>query len=174
LHRPALYDDPKRFGPVLEALGRLGRRLPLLFAAHPRTRASILTLYGGHTGGIRLIESQGYLDFVKLQAGARLVLTDSGGVQEETTVLGVPCMTLRDNTERPVTVTDGTNHLVGLDPGQILRCAEQILSVRPPLRRPALWDGDTAERIVKVLMTGSPPEITRRSASRALSPTGEP
>jgi UDP-N-acetylglucosamine 2-epimerase (non-hydrolysing) len=174
LHRPAMVDDPERFGPVLEALSRIGRRLPLLFAAHPRTRASIAGVLGWSDSGIRLIEPQGYLDFLKLQVSARLVLTDSGGVQEETTVLGVPCMTLRENTERPVTVTEGTNRLVGLDPDRILRCAEQILRVRQPSRRPALWDGHTAERIVKVLTTGSPPEITRPPVIRALSPSGEP
>jgi UDP-N-acetylglucosamine 2-epimerase (non-hydrolysing) len=173
LHRPALVDDPKRLGPVLEALGRVGRRLPLLFAAHPRTRASIAALCG-RTDGVRLIEPQGYLGFLKLQASARLVLTDSGGVQEETTVLGVPCMTLRDNTERPVTVTEGTNRVVGLDPDQIVRCAEQALCAPRPSGRPALWDGHTAERIVQVLTNGSPPEITRPPVARALSPAGKP
>jgi UDP-N-acetylglucosamine 2-epimerase (non-hydrolysing) len=174
LHRPALVDDPERLGPVLEALGRIGRRLPLLFAAHPRTRASIATLWGGRTNGVRLIEPQGYLGFLRLQASARLVLTDSGGVQEETTVLGVPCMTLRDNTERPITVTEGTNRLAGLDPDRIVHCAEQALRAPEPSGRPALWDGHTAERIVQVLTKGSPPEMTRPPVIRPLSPAGKP
>jgi len=101
-----------------------------------------------------VIEPLGYLDFVALEASARIVLTDSGGVQEETTVLGVPCLTLRDTTERPVTVTEGTNTLVGRDPQRIVSEARRVLRDGVPPRRPALWDGQAGERIAAVL-TGS-------------------
>ena len=102
--------------------------------------------------GVRIIPALGYLDFLALQAGARLVLTDSGGVQEETTVLGVPCLTLRENTERPLTVTEGTNTVVGLDPRRIVAEARRVLRDGVPPRRPALWDGQAAERIADVLV----------------------
>jgi UDP-N-acetylglucosamine 2-epimerase (non-hydrolysing) len=151
LHRPALVDEPGRFGPVLEALSHVGERLPLLFPAHPRTRATLEALDIGRKGNIRVVEPEGYIGFLKLQAAARLVLTDSGGVQEETTVLGVPCLTLRENTERPITILEGTNRLVGLDPDRIIRHAEQALAATRAPRRPALWDGHAAERIVGVL-----------------------
>ncbi|MBV5329479.1 MAG: UDP-N-acetylglucosamine 2-epimerase, partial [Chlorobium sp.] len=98
------------------------------------------------------VEPLGYIDFLKLVSEARIVLTDSGGIQEETTVLGVPCITLRKNTERPVTVTEGTNHLAGVEPGDILRITNFVLSNwQKPDRLPALWDGKAAERIVSVL-----------------------
>jgi UDP-N-acetylglucosamine 2-epimerase (non-hydrolysing) len=107
-----------------------------------------------------VIPAAGYLDFIALQASARLVLTDSGGVQEETTVLGVPCLTLRDNTERPVTLSEGTNHLVGRDPGRIVAAAREVLAAAPPPRRPALWDGHAGQRIAAALLadagTGAP------------------
>jgi UDP-N-acetylglucosamine 2-epimerase (non-hydrolysing) len=162
LHRPALVDDPERFRPVLQALSYIGRRLPLLFPAHPRARAALDALGIGRISSIRVIEPEGYIGFLKLQAAARLVLTDSGGVQEETTVLGVPCLTLRENTERPITILEGTNQLVGLEPDRIISHAEQALAaVRAP-RRPALWDGQTAERIVQVLTNEKVPEVTIR------------
>jgi UDP-N-acetylglucosamine 2-epimerase (non-hydrolysing) len=96
----------------------------------------------------------GYLDFLALEEGAALVLTDSGGVQEETTVFGVPCLTLRENTERPVTVTDGTNTVVGTDPGRIVEEARRALEEKPRVRRPPRWDGHAAERIAEVLVEG--------------------
>jgi UDP-N-acetylglucosamine 2-epimerase (non-hydrolysing) len=160
LHRPALVDEPDRLGPVLKALSWIAERLPLLFPAHPRARAALEALDIGKIPGIRIIEPEGYLAFLKLQAAARLVLTDSGGVQEETTILGVPCLTLRENTERPITVLEGTNHLVGLDPDQIIGHAEHALTAGRSPRRPALWDGHAAERIVQVLTNGSVPELT--------------
>ena len=150
LHRPATVDDPEVLGPVMHALGELSLDLPLLFPVHPRTRAQ-LDGYG-LPASVRLVDPLGYLDFLALQAGAGIVLTDSGGIQEETTVLGVPCLTLRDNTERPITVSEGTNQLVGRDPARILAAARAVLASPPPARRPALWDGHAAERIADALL----------------------
>jgi UDP-N-acetylglucosamine 2-epimerase (non-hydrolysing) len=165
LHRPALVDEPNRFRSVLEALAHIAKHLPLLFPAHPRARAALEDLEIGSMAGLRIVEPEGYLGFLKLQAEASLVLTDSGGVQEETTVLGVPCLTLRENTERPITVLEGTNHLVGLHPDEIVSQAEKALTEARIPRRPALWDGHAAERIVKVLVTGSVPELAPRVTS---------
>jgi UDP-N-acetylglucosamine 2-epimerase (non-hydrolysing) len=162
LHRPALVDEPARFRPVLGTLSRLAERLPLLFPAHPRARSALKALGVEGMPGIRVVEPESYLGFLKLQAAARLVLTDSGGVQEETTVLGVPCLTLRESTERPITILEGTNRLVGLDPDRIIRCAEEALTVVRSPRRPALWDGESAERIVQVLTNGRVPELISR------------
>ena len=113
-----------------------------------------------------MIPPAGYLDFIALQASARLVLTDSGGVQEETTVLGVPCLTLRDNTERPITVTEGTNQLVGRDPERIVKTAVSVLDAPPPARRPALWDGHAGERIADALLAGGGPAHHPRPTDR--------
>jgi UDP-N-acetylglucosamine 2-epimerase (non-hydrolysing) len=118
-------------------------------------------------GRVKVIPPAGYLDFLALEAAARLVLTDSGGVQEETTVLGVPCLTLRDNTERPVTLTEGTNELVGRDPDRIVAAAVRVLADPPAPRRPALWDGRAAQRIAAAL-------ITNGRAPARLRPTGIP
>jgi UDP-N-acetylglucosamine 2-epimerase (non-hydrolysing) len=148
LHRPANVDDDAVLAGLLKALGELAEELPLVFPVHPRARAR---LEDQDVSGMRLIEPAGYLDFLALQAGARVVLTDSGGVQEETTVLGVPCLTLRDTTERPVTVAEGTNTVVGRDPARILDEARRVLRDPPPPRRPALWDGRAGERIADVL-----------------------
>ena len=114
LHRPANVDDPAVLAGLLSALDEVARMCPLVLPAHPRAAERLRA--AGMSGRVRVIPPAGYLDFVALEASARLVLTDSGGVQEETTVLGVPCLTLRDNTERPITVTEGTNQLVGRDP----------------------------------------------------------
>jgi UDP-N-acetylglucosamine 2-epimerase (non-hydrolysing) len=104
---------------------------------------------------VRIIPPAGYLDFIALEASARLVLTDSGGVQEETTVLGVPCLTLRDSTERPITVTEGTNRLVGRDPDRIVKAALEVLGAPPPRPgKPALWDGQAGQRIAAALVAG--------------------
>jgi UDP-N-acetylglucosamine 2-epimerase (non-hydrolysing) len=167
LHRPALVDNAGRLGPVLGALLRVAEELPLLFPAHPRTRAALSSLGIEDSKQIRLIEPEGYLGFLKLQAAARLVLTDSGGVQEETTVLGVPCVTLRENTERPITILEGTNRLVGLDPDRIIRGVEEALASTRIPRRPALWDGKAAERVVEVLTTGKVPELVPHPAKGA-------
>lgn len=149
LHRPATVDDPTIMGPVMAALGDVAERLPLVFPVHPRTRAR---LAGAVTPGIRFVDPLGYLDFLALQAAARLVLTNSGGIQEETTVLGVPCLTLRDNTERPITITEGTNRLVGRDPERIRAAAMETLECPPPPRLPHLWDGRAAGRIATALL----------------------
>lgn len=152
LHRPATVDDPDVFSGVLHALGRIAERLPLVFPIHPRTRQHIRA--SGPPAGVRLVDPAGYLDFVALEAGARLVVTDSGGVQEETTVLGVPCLTVRDNTERPITVTEGTNRVVGRSVAGIVAGAFQVLDDPPRPRRPELWDGHAGERIAQVLLSG--------------------
>jgi UDP-N-acetylglucosamine 2-epimerase (non-hydrolysing) len=148
LHRPANVDDDAVLGRLLGALGVIASVCPLVFPVHPRTAAR---LAGRLPAGVTPLPPAGYLDFVALQAGARIVLTDSGGVQEETTVLGVPCLTLRDTTERPITVTEGTNQLVGRDPARIVAAARAVLADPPPPRRPALWDGHAARRIAAVL-----------------------
>ena len=115
---------------------------------------------------MRVIPPLGYLDFIALEASARLVLTDSGGVQEETTVLGVPCLTLRDSTERPITLTEGTNQLVGRDPATIVKAADEVMAAPPPWPgRPALWDGQACERIAAALVSGR--ELPRKSADQA-------
>ncbi len=156
LHRPSNVDQPEALATLLETLDTIGRDLPLLFPVHPRTRARIAELgLGERLPHILLTEPLGYLDFLALQAHAALVLTDSGGVQEETTYLGVPCITLRANTERPITVTHGTNVLVGSDMTLLLREARRALAAPPPRREPPpLWDGRAGERIASILMQG--------------------
>jgi UDP-N-acetylglucosamine 2-epimerase (non-hydrolysing) len=163
LHRPSNVDDPSNLARMLGALTEVARRIPMVFPCHPRTRERIAQLNGSASGlelrpdrdsmlGIRCVEPLGYLDFMALVAGARIVLTDSGGLQEETAVLGVPCLTLRENTERPVTVTHGTNRVVGTSPRRIIEEATDVLRAsRPAPFRPPLWDGRTSERIVAIL-----------------------
>ena len=156
LHRPANVDDPVVFGRILAALETIAEKLPVVFPVHPRTQKTIagLGLYERieKMQGLRLIEPLGYLDFLSLYSGARLVLTDSGGIQEETTQLGIRCLTLRENTERPITVTMGTNKVVGTDPARIIAAASAALAETPrePVSIP-LWDGHTAERILAAL-----------------------
>ncbi|HEY7876215.1 MAG TPA: UDP-N-acetylglucosamine 2-epimerase (non-hydrolyzing) [Actinomycetota bacterium] len=160
LHRPANVDDPATLGGILDSIEPAARELPFVLPAHPRTRKHL----EGMTvpPGMRLMEPVGYLDFVALEASARVVLTDSGGVQEETTVLGIPCLTLRENTERPITVTEGTNQVVGRDPDRIRTALEAALSGRVAPRRPELWDGRASERIAEVLLAaGSTPDHPR-------------
>ena len=151
LHRPSNVDDADTLAGVLGALADVARELPLVFPAHPRT-VKMIDRFGLDAGGVKLIEPLGYLEFLRLMADARLVLTDSGGIQEETTVLGVPCLTLRENTERPITIEMGTNRLVGSDPERIR--GEALASVRGPrpvAARPPLWDGKAGERIADVV-----------------------
>ena len=155
LHRPANVDEPGMLKSLLDALGEISRLCPLVLPAHPRVARHLEAL--SVPAGIRVIEPLGYLDFVAAEASARLVLTDSGGVQEETTALGVPCLTLRDTTERPITITEGTNVLVGRDPARIVAEARRVLDEGVSPRRPALWDGRAGERIADVLLDESRP-----------------
>jgi UDP-N-acetylglucosamine 2-epimerase (non-hydrolysing) len=155
LHRPALVDGPL-LAEAVEQLSAVGERMPVVFPIHPRTRAAIesrgISVDPG--GGLRLVDPVGYMEFLGLVAGAAGVLTDSGGIQEETTYLGVPCFTLRDNTERPVTVEMGTNVLLGLAPRRIAELPGLIESARGRAARvPPLWDGRAAERVADVLAT---------------------
>jgi UDP-N-acetylglucosamine 2-epimerase (non-hydrolysing) len=156
LHRPSNVDNPAVFRKLHSAIERLQRELPIVFPVHPRTRKALAAWKPESMPNLRLTEPLGYLDFMKLTAHARLVLTDSGGIQEETTVLGVPCLTLRANTERPVTVSEGTNVLVGMDSARIVQAGlAAIHSGRQNRRIPEGWDGGAAARVVEVLTSGS-------------------
>jgi UDP-N-acetylglucosamine 2-epimerase (non-hydrolysing) len=152
LHRPGNVDAADTFARIAAALNAIALELPLIFPVHPRTRAS-LEKFGIDLGpGVTLAGPQPYMAFLDLWKDAALVLTDSGGLQEETTALGVPCVTLRENTERPVTVEEGSNVLAGSDPDAILAYVQAILRGEGKRgRRPPLWDGHAAERIVAVL-----------------------
>lgn len=151
LHRPSNVDDAATLRPLLEVLRRISQRLPLVFALHPRTRSNI-ERFGlqalADSERMVMLPPQGYLEMLGLMAGAALVLTDSGGLQEETTALGVPCLTMRENTERPITVEQGTNTMVGRDTAAIVAGVDDILAGRGKQGRvPELWDGRAAERI---------------------------
>ncbi len=157
LHRPTNVDEPETFSRILDALEEISQSLPIIFPVHPRTRKTIAELglkdrIEG-AGNLRLIDPLGYLDFLGLYSRARLVLTDSGGLQEETTVLGIPCLTLRENTERPITVEMGTNTVVGSNREKIISAAFAALngSIIRDRRIPPLWDGHTADRIIDEL-----------------------
>lgn len=163
LHRPSNVDDQKNMTTIIEALAEIASELPLIFPVHPRTRNRLkeygLAGFAGESvgrkisGGLILTDPLGYLDFLKLLKDARLVFTDSGGIQEETTVLGVPCLTLRENTERPVTVCSGTNMLVGMNGPRIVgEGRKRINEGGPPHVIPPLWDGRAAERIVEKIV----------------------
>ncbi|MGH2785055.1 MAG: non-hydrolyzing UDP-N-acetylglucosamine 2-epimerase [Actinomycetota bacterium] len=153
LHRPSNVDDPEVLAGILGALADVARELPLVFPAHPRTVKMIERFGLGASDGLRMIEPIGYIDFLRLTADARIVLTDSGGIQEETTVLGVPCLTIRENTERPITVEMGTNRLVGSDPVRIrTEALAAVRGARPSPSRPPLWDGKAGERIADVIV----------------------
>jgi UDP-N-acetylglucosamine 2-epimerase (non-hydrolysing) len=165
LHRPSNVDDPCTLRALLGGLQRLARTLPIFFPAHPRTRVRLKDLerefewqylsagqkVGSH--GLYLLEPLGYKDFLALMARATFVLTDSGGLQEETTILGIPCLTLRENTERPITVERGTNVIVGADPERLVSEAHRILEGGKKVGQPIeLWDGKTAARILTILL----------------------
>ncbi|MQY14383.1 UDP-2,3-diacetamido-2,3-dideoxy-D-glucuronate 2-epimerase [Streptomyces sp. RB5] len=166
LHRPANVDDPAVLTDLLKALGEVAAHCPLVLPVHPRAAGRLAAI--GVPGGVRTVAPAGYLDFIALQSAARIVLTDSGGVQEETTALGVPCVTLRENTERPITVSQGTNVLAGRDPVRIVSTALSLLADPPPARRPDLWDGRAGERIADVLLAAGPahPRPTSRLSQR--------
>jgi UDP-N-acetylglucosamine 2-epimerase (non-hydrolysing) len=157
LHRPSNVDRLETFSRILSALETITQTLSVIFPVHPRTRKTIAELglddRVAAMKNLRLIEPLGYLDFLSLYSNARLVLTDSGGIQEETTVLGIPCLTLRENTERPITVELGTNVVVGTDTSRIITAAAAALngSAKNIARRPPLWDGHASERILDAL-----------------------
>jgi UDP-N-acetylglucosamine 2-epimerase (non-hydrolysing) len=152
LHRPSNVDDPARLSELFDVLEEIQQRIPVVFPVHPRTADAIQSRLGGRTLKLRTSPPLGYLEFLRLMADARLVLTDSGGIQEETTVLGVPCLTLRVNTERPVTVEQGTNRIVGNDPHAIRAEVAKVLDGESREGRiPDRWDGHAAKRIVDVL-----------------------
>jgi len=151
LHRPSNVDDPAQLGRLLGVLRETAKQLKVVFPIHPRTK-NVIDDAGLDSGALQCIPPVGYLDFLRLQSEARLVLTDSGGIQEETTILGVPCLTVRENTERPITIDEGTNQLVGTDPTAISLAIDQTLArPHPEPRAPALWDGRAAERIADEL-----------------------
>jgi UDP-N-acetylglucosamine 2-epimerase (non-hydrolysing) len=151
LHRPSNVDNPNVLGPILEALEQISKSMPVLFPIHPRTVKRVQE-FGLSVNGIRTMDPLGYLEFLNLQSTASVVLTDSGGLQEETTILGVPCLTLRENTERPVTITHGTNMIVGPHKTRILDAFQRIVSGDwKPSGPPEYWDGHAAERIVRVI-----------------------
>jgi UDP-N-acetylglucosamine 2-epimerase (non-hydrolysing) len=173
LHRPANVDDKQALGRILRGLLDVSAHLPILFPVHPRTAKQIRTFgmegwfefhsspdikpeeyfeNGALKKKIHCFDPLGYLDFLNLMSNAKVVLTDSGGIQEETTVLNIPCITLRDTTERPITLTEGTNVLVHNDPEKIVAEVNKVLNGQTRLSRcPSLWDGHTAERIVAIL-----------------------
>jgi UDP-N-acetylglucosamine 2-epimerase (non-hydrolysing) len=152
LHRPSNVDLAPTLEEILRAVVRISSRIPVIFPVHPRTERQLqATGLGGllrSEGDVRISAPLGYLEFLSLLDGARLMLTDSGGLQEETTALGIPCLTLRENTERPVTISEGTNVLVGTDGARIVAEAERALaSVHSDARMPELWDGKAAGRV---------------------------
>jgi UDP-N-acetylglucosamine 2-epimerase (non-hydrolysing) len=154
LHRPSNVDNPEMMARISTALKEIAKELPLIFPLHPRTRAN-LERFGIDLGlNITLIGPQAYMAFLNLWKDAAVVLTDSGGLQEETTALGVPCITIRENTERPITVEEGSNVLAGTNPARIIAEVRKVLRGEGKKgRRPGLWDGNAAQRIVKVLAT---------------------
>jgi UDP-N-acetylglucosamine 2-epimerase (non-hydrolysing) len=155
LHRPSNVDDEGTLGMLLGAVARIQAEIPVVFPVHPRTRRRLEALAAvlPPMPGLRLADPMPYLDFVQLMSEARCVLTDSGGIQEETTALGIPCLTLRHNTERPITVTCGTNRIVGTEPGAIHESWRAVAEGRWQAGTlPELWDGKAASRIVRVLL----------------------
>jgi len=155
MHRPSNVDDKDSLKRILNALLKISKRIPVYFPAHPRTKKHI-KLFGFQKyfsdSNIMLAEPIGYLDFLNLMINSRFVLTDSGGIQEETTILNIPCLTLRKNTERPVTITDGTNTIVGDDTDKIIQEANKIINGKYKQgKTPKFWDGKAAQRIVKIL-----------------------
>ena len=160
MHRASNVDHPETLAGLLDAIEDIQRRLPVVFPVHPRTRNRLEEFGFGERveamSGLRRIEPLGYFEIIRLQQTARLVLTDSAGLAEETTALGVPCLTMRENTERPVTISQGSNQLVGCDPQHIIKAASAILEHehRTDYPVPELWDGQSAQRLVAVLRQG--------------------
>ena len=154
LHRPSNVDDPAILRRILEAIAYVAKKMPVVFPVHPRTRGRLAS-FGVEDllTNVILTEPMGYIDFLSLTSHARIILSDSGGLQEESTALGIPCLTLRENTERPVTITHGTNRLVGTQTAAIIAGFDAAMAQEhEPQRRPPLWDGHTAERTAAVLL----------------------
>ncbi len=157
MHRPSNVDDPHMLKRILQTIREISQKLPVVFPLHPRTKTRIEAL--GEPGRdfltcstIHVLDPTGYLESIALQKNAKAVITDSGGLQEETTALGVPCLTIRENTERPVTVTEGTNTLVGTDMSRLLAEVDRILKGQGKAGRvPENWDGRAAERIASIM-----------------------
>jgi UDP-N-acetylglucosamine 2-epimerase (non-hydrolysing) len=178
LHRPSNVDSPEVLGRLLEVLKVIGSGMPVIFPVHPRTRKNIATFSQDgafrksdesslRRSEVRLIDPIGYMDFLKLMVSASVVITDSGGIQEETTILRVPCLTLRENTERPITVEVGTNTVVGTNPDRILKAFQKIMKGdKTKGGIPELWDGKASERIVKILLSSRFRGTKRRSGIR--------
>lgn len=161
LHRPSNVDSTDKLKELLSAVNSIAEQLPVIFPVHPRTGQRLIQAGIAKHPSLRLIQPLGYLDFLCLLSRAAVVLTDSGGIQEETTALGVPCLTLRENTERPVTITQGTNLLVGTDPARIVRAVhDSLVTKRKVGRVPPLWDGHASERIVGTLCSVIPMKKT--------------
>ncbi len=159
LHRPSNVDNKEQFGAILAAFEQIAEKTPIVFPVHPRTRKNIAGMgLAGRIDAIanlKMIEPLGYLDFMKLMSESAAMLTDSGGIQEETTILGVPCLTLRKNTERPITIEQGTNRLIGCDTKTIVDAFAETQSHPPVGKTPDLWDGKAATRIVELLVGAS-------------------
>jgi UDP-N-acetylglucosamine 2-epimerase (non-hydrolysing) len=159
MHRPSNVDSIAKLAELLRAIDAVAAQVPIVFPVHPRTQQRLTQAGINLHPQLRLIPPIGYLDFLCLLSKAALVLTDSGGIQEETTALGVPCLTLRENTERPITISEGTNLLIGTDPGKIVAAVRDILAGKGKAGRiPQLWDGHAAERIVEILLRTLPRE----------------
>jgi UDP-N-acetylglucosamine 2-epimerase (non-hydrolysing) len=156
LHRPSNVDQRETLTRILDGLTLIQNEIKLVFPIHPRTHESLIS--SGLMKKIKDLQNMlitkplGYLDFLKLMSESRFVITDSGGIQEETTILGIPCLTVRENTERPITVTEGTNILVGTDTDRILNGYRETLNMTKRCTRPKLWDGQASERIVQTLL----------------------
>jgi len=155
MHRPGNVDTVEKLVELMQCILSISEELPVVFPCHPRTAKRLKEFdieNVKNNSSLKIVEPLGYLDFLKLQSEAKLVVTDSGGIQEETTYLGVPCLTIRENTERPVTVEIGTNTICGTDPENIIENVRQILkSDQKQGSIPELWDGHTASRIVEIL-----------------------
>ncbi|MBN2001095.1 UDP-N-acetylglucosamine 2-epimerase (non-hydrolyzing) [candidate division KSB1 bacterium] len=158
LHRPSNVDHKESLGRILQVIHKIQQELAVVLPIHPRTR-KMIEHFGfqddvAQMKGLHLLDPMGYLDFLRLMSQSRVVLTDSGGIQEETTYLGIPCITLRENTERPVTITLGTNQLVGTQPEQLIKAFDAALHGQPKDHQvPPLWDGKASERIIDILQS---------------------
>ncbi len=174
LHRPSNVDDPVTLAALLDVMGEIGRRLPVVIPLHPRTRGNIEKFgLSAKLDGLHILPPVGYLEMLGLMRDAKLVLTDSGGIQEETTALGVPCLTLRENTERPITIDEGTNTLVGPDPDAIRAAFNDLMENGGKTGRvPEYWDGRAAQRIAQTLKTWLPQHARAEMTAETNAATG--